>query len=608
MINLLKTAEELFSDDTNKANKSFVVDSIIGTVLLALKKYNETDANVFIYAANNYDANSIFNKLSSLIDEDKIVLLPGDDLIRVEYISESKEVKSELIYGLYKIRHSKHSIVIVTPSTLYRYYPSVKTFDDSFIEIHVGDDLNINDFKSKLGELGYISVSKIDQSMEYASRGGVIDVFSLNYEDPIRIEFFDTVIESIRLFKIETQTSYKKLDNAILIPATINLLTEEEKAKTRNKILNQLNKDLLNKREEDKEELIANVNEDIEQILNNSFSNKYYKYLSFLLEKPAELTDFADNFIVIVANNQDFNKAKSLLFEEATKFLLELHDKNKNISHLSYFNERASIFKGSLETTILEPFYNKKDDISIPIRSLTYLDPKGSTPLIILETLIKGRNKILIVYHSEEEGKEIKRLLDSTEIEYSETENYMLNENTPVSLCQGKFNVSFEIINQNAILLASDDLLYDKRKIKAYSTHFKKGKVLESYEELEPGDYVVHEKYGIGRFVKIETIELMGKHNDYLEIAYANNDKLFVPLYQFNLIRKFVGKEGATPRLTNLNSNQWEKTKKKIKDRVNDLADRLLTLYQERATIAGFSFKKETTKFKKRLRKNLITN
>ena len=593
MINLLKTAEELFSDDTNKANKSFVVDSIIGTVLLALKKYNETDANVFIYAANNYDANSIFNKLSSLIDEDKIVLLPGDDLIRVEYISESKEVKSELIYGLYKIRHSKHSIVIVTPSTLYRYYPSVKTFDDSFIEIHVGDDLNINDFKNKLSELGYISVSKIDQSMEYASRGGVIDVFSLNYEDPIRIEFFDTVIESIRLFKIETQTSYKKLDNAILIPATINLLTEEEKAKTKNKILNQLNKDLLNKREEDKEELIANVNEDIEQILNNSFSNKYYKYLSFLLEKSAELTDFADNFIVIVANNQDFNKAKSLLFEEATKFLLELHDKNKNISHLSYFNERASIFKGSLETTILEPFYNKKDDISIPIRSLTYLDPKGSTPLIILETLIKGRNKILIVYHNEEEGKEIKRLLDSTEIEYSETENYMLNENTPVSLCQGKFNVSFEIINQNAILLASDDLLYDKRKIKAYSTHFKKGKVLESYEELEPGDYVVHEKYGIGRFVKIETIELMGKHNDYLEIAYANNDKLFVPLYQFNLIRKFVGKEGATPRLTNLNSNQREKTKKKIKDRVNDLADRLLTLYQERATIAGFSFKKD---------------
>ena len=90
MINLLKTAQELFTEDTKKRNSSFIVDSIIGTILLAIKKYNESEANILIYAANNYDANQIYNKLSSLIDEDKIILLPGDDLIRVEYISESK--------------------------------------------------------------------------------------------------------------------------------------------------------------------------------------------------------------------------------------------------------------------------------------------------------------------------------------------------------------------------------------------------------------------------------------------------------------------------------------------------------------------------------------
>lgn len=99
----------------------------------------------------------------------------------------------------------------------------------------------------------------------------------------------------------------------------------------------------------------------------------------------------------------------------------------------------------------------------------------------------------MIVYHSDEEGKEIRKILDSLEATYSETENYTLDENTTISICQGKFNVSFELTNKNLILLASDDLLYDKRKIRAYSTHFKKGKILESYEELEPGDYVVHE-------------------------------------------------------------------------------------------------------------------
>ena len=591
MFNLLNSAENLFISE--KKQQNYVVDPLIGTILLTLKTYNATESNVLIYAANNYDANVIFNKLSSFIDEDEIILLPGDDLIRVEYISESKETKSELIYGLYKMRHSTHSIIIATPGTIYRYYPTVETFDESFLKVKVGDEIDVTEFKKKLSELGYIAVSKIDQSLEYASRGGVIDVFSLNYENPIRIELFDTEVESIRLFKIESQTSYKKLDEVTIIPATINLLTNSEKEKVKNKIDEQLKKDLLNKDNEDKEELFTNISEDIEQILNNYFSNKYYKYYGFLKEKYAELTDFIKNFIVIVSGQDEFNKAKDLLFKEATKFLLELQEKNKSISHLSYFNDRASIYKNSLENIYLNSFFVNKDDVSIGLRSLTYLDPKGSSPLIILETLLKGQNKILIVYHNEEDKKEVGKLLDNLNYEFVETENYSVDDNYPISICQGRFNTSFELINERAILLAADDLLYDKRKIKTYSTHFKKGKILESYEELEPGDYVVHEKYGIGKFNKIETIEMNGKHNDYLEISYANNDKLYVPLYQFNLIRKFVGKEGATPRLTNLNSNQREKTKKRIKDKVNDLADRLLTLYQERASIAGFSFKKD---------------
>ena len=593
MINLLKKAQSLFVEDGSKA-KTFVVDSLSGTILETLKLYNEADCNILIYAANNYDANNVYNKLSSLIDEENIILLPGDDLIRLEYISESKEIKSELIYGLYKIRHAKHSIVIATPSTLYRYYPTVETFDNSFIKIKVGDDVNFEELKKKLSELGYLTVSKIDQSLEFASRGGVIDVFSLNYENPVRIEFFDTIVESIRLFDIGSQTSYQKLNEVVIIPATINLLTEDEKKKSKNKIEIQLQKDLLSKQEkEDKEELKTIILDDLDNILNNHFSNKYYKYYGFLKEKYAELTDFINNFAVIVSNNDDFNQGKEVLFKESTQFLLDLQEKNKSLSHLSYFNERASIFKGSLKTIYLNSFYNSSSDISIPIRNLNYLDPHGASPLIILETLLKGQYKVLIVFHSDDEKKQIENLLKQLSLNYVETLNYCIDEECDVSICEGKFNVSFEFVTDKFILLATDDLLYDKRNIKTYSTRFKKGKILESYEELEPGDYVVHEKYGIGKFIKIETIELEGKHNDYLEIAYANNDKLYVPLYQFNLIRKFVGKEGTTPRLTNLNSNQWEKTKKKIKDRVNDLADRLLNLYQERARVPGFAFKKD---------------
>ena len=126
----------------------------------------------------------------------------------------------------------------------------------------------------------------------------------------------------------------------------------------------------------------------------------------------------------------------------------------------------------------LEPFYHNKDDVSIPLRSLAYLDPKGSTSLIILETLIKGHNQILIVYHSEEEGKEIRKILDSLEVTYSETENYSLDENTTISICQGKFNVSFELTNKNIILLAKSELI---QRIS------KKGKFLKVMKNLNLG-------------------------------------------------------------------------------------------------------------------------
>ena len=105
MINLLQKALDLFElEDSKKVN---VVDSYIGSILLAYKKYNENDRNLVLYASNSYEANRLFEGLSSFVDKDKIVLLPSNELIRVDYISESKELKSELIYGLYKIRDRK---------------------------------------------------------------------------------------------------------------------------------------------------------------------------------------------------------------------------------------------------------------------------------------------------------------------------------------------------------------------------------------------------------------------------------------------------------------------------------------------------------------------
>lgn len=590
MTNILDLALNLFNYSCSSKNEFFVVDSKIGSFLSIVKKYNESEENIIVYCPNSFDANNLFSYLAAYLDKEKIILLPNDDLIRTEYISESKEIKCEQIYCLYKARHSKHNIIIVTPNSLYRYYPSVELFDNSFINLKVGDEVDFEKLKAKLLKLGYIKVNKIDQSLEYASRGGVIDVYSLNYPDPIRIEFFDTLIESIRMFKIDTQTSYQNLDDVTIIPASINLLTDEELLSAESKIENQFKKDSTNLNEEDKELLKDNLRLDIDEIKTGIISSKNYKYIGFLQGFYTTFLDYLSNYSIIISNFDDFNKSRDLSFDEGRKFLLELQENKKCISHLSYFNESIDIYKKANKVITLNPFFIHKEDTSIPLKSIDYLNPKNMNAKLMIESLITQNYKIVLALNDESQIKTIEEILKDINKDYIITNEFNADDNK-ITIVKNNFPISFELLNDSVALLSYTDLFLGKNKIKTYSTKFKQGKILGSYEELEPGDYVVHEKYGIGRFEKIDTIEVGGKHNDYIEVSYANNDKLYVPLYQFNLIRKYTGKEGATPRLTNLNSNQWEKTKKKIKDKVDDLADRLLSLYQERAKIPGYAFK-----------------
>ena len=591
MINLLEEGKKYFS--TKEKTTSFVVDPLIGTLLLTCKKYNESDENLILYASNSFEANNLYNNIVEIFDKEKVVLFPTDDLIRVEYISESKEIKSEFLYSLYKIRNEKHLIIIVSPGTLFRFYPSVELFDQSFIDLKVGDNINVDEFKNKLSELGYVKVSKIDQSLEFASRGEVIDVFSLNYENPIRIQLFDTEIESIRLFEIGTQTSYKNLSSVTIIPANINILNNDEKERAKNKILHIFEKDTKNLSNSDAEMLEATILEDINDIENNVFTNKLYKYYGFLQNIHTSFLDYVSNYSIIVCSKSQFEKSKEILFSEARDFLLELQEKRKTISHLEYFNERAEIYKKVNSLTYLNPFYDSLNDASIPVRNLNYINPKNLSSKAIIELLLKNNCPLLISIHNDEEKFLVASILEEMGIEYSSTDGYEIDEKYRVTITTKFFPTSIEFLKNPAILVSSRELFADKNKVRTYSTRFKQGKILESVDDLEPGDYVVHEKYGIGRFNKIETVEVDGKHSDYIEVSYANNDKLYIPLYQFNLIRKYVGKEGAVPKLTNINTKSWEKTKKRIKDRVNDLADRLLKLYQERANEPGFAFLKD---------------
>lgn len=577
----------------NLKNFNFYGDEIINSFFLGFKLLqNNKDKNVLILTKNNYISNKLYNAFSLVLPKEKVILMPSDELIRVEYISQSKEMLAQQVNSLNEIIKSKNSIAIASIQSCFRFYPTKKVFLDSIIKLKVGEEIDLDFLKHKITEIGYYRVNKIDQSLQFASRGDILDIYSLNYDDPIRIEFFDNVIESIRFFHVNNQSSYTKTNSVEILPATLNLLSEDEIKNAKNTILQQCEKDLkhfLN--QQDRDEFINNVNNEIENFEENRYSNQFYKYIGFLQGFHCNLTDFFNEDYLIISNKIENETNLSRLISESDSFLNELFELRKCISNLHYFSLDNCNLNKSLIIYENENLIKDERNITANITPPRYVFSKQSVGINIFDVYKKDGYKIICFIENLIFYKKTVELLNSLNYAFSSEDNLDLNFN--IQLVNKEFPLSFELLNEKIVVLTEKELYGIKRHKSTYKSIFKEGVIINSYEELTRGDFVVHENYGIGEYFGITTIELNNIHQDYMEVHYANNEKLFVPLYQFNLIRKYVGREGKKPTLSRLGTNQWEKTKKKIKERVNVLADRLLLLYQERSKIKGFSFKIE---------------
>ncbi|MCI6788706.1 MAG: transcription-repair coupling factor [Mollicutes bacterium] len=593
-INILDYCLSRFELNNNGCN--FVSDEFIGSLFLTYKLYKNRNNNILLITPSNNESTLIMNLLTNFINQKDIILVPSDELIRVEYLSQSKEMLAQQIISIYNLCNAKHKIIIASVQSLYRYYPSKKLFLDSILTLKVGDDISLEFLKNKLSSLGYYRVNKIDQSLQFASRGDILDVYSLNYDNPIRIEFFGDEIESIRFFNLSSQTSINKVDSVEILPATLNLLTESEYNNAENKILEIYNEDIKNiKDQEYIETLKLNIKDDLEQIKLKEFNYKFYKYYGFLQENNFNLRDFLDTPILIFSAFSSFTNRIEEINNEATNFLLELHNLAKTISHLTYFNFNSSIFYNVKEIYKLDSIFNNELSINTNIITPTYTRNKQSVSYNGFEMYTKIGYKVVCVLNDFINYKKTIELLKTLNLTYKEENNLNIDfeENIDIYLVQNSFPIGLEFTDLKLVLLTDKELFGIKRHSSTFKNIFKQGTIVNSYEDLSIDDYVVHEDYGIGQYKGITTIDLNDIHQDFMEVWYANNQKLYVPLYKFDLIRKYVGREGKVPSLSSLNSSQWEKTKKKIKERVNELADRLLFLYQERSKVKGYSFSTE---------------
>ena len=227
-LDLLKILDkEIKEENNNELAYNSQQEEAIKICLRALK----SSKPLIVIKENAYLASRLNEVLMSYFEDDELVYYNPEESLRSEEIASSFENRAERIEALYKIVNSKNlKVVLTTPYGFIRHLPKINFFKDELISINKGQQINRETLVKKLIKLGYEKTNHVENPMTYATRGFIIDVFSVNNTNPIRIEFFDDEIYSIRFFDVNSQSTIKEIEEAIIIPAKDVYFSEEDKA------------------------------------------------------------------------------------------------------------------------------------------------------------------------------------------------------------------------------------------------------------------------------------------------------------------------------------------------------------------------------------------
>ena len=528
----------------------------------------------------------------SFLSKDNVLLFPCDELIRAEAIAQSKEMSAHRLYVLDEILKRKDIIVVANLASACRYLPSPELFNNRTFNLKRGEHYNLSDIRKQLVVNGYYNVNKIDQSLQFAIRGDVLDIYSVNNDYPVRIEFFDDEIESIRYFDLAKQTSIQELEEVKILPASDILLCDKDKVACGEKLYAALEKEQEVLPYTTFEKLRDTIDELAYQFNDGQMDEKLYKYYGFLSSRHYSIFDYCQSFTKVFVDLPAIDNSNKMLQDESHMYLSELYEAGKCLSRLEIYQDinRLVDFNQHITTS---PFIDTPSAVSFPIQNIPYQASKTNDAINIIFNYLNDGYQIVLALNNKEHIFTIEQVLDAQHLKYQLVDSFNLPKEGKIGITLTNLGSGFALNEDKLVYLTSAELFNEKVRTARFDNRFKEATILRSYEELEPGDYVVHEYQGIGQFVQLQTLEIDGVHKDYLKIAYWGNEFLYVPLAQFQLVRKYLGKEGAAPRLSHLHSKDWENTKKKVKARVNDLAERLMQLYVERSKIKGFEFQQD---------------
>ena len=558
----------------------------------ALEIYNEfakSNKNVVVITQDKAEAEELFSLITTL--EKETYIYPEIDILK-RHTAKSNDLVQNSIKVLENLASKIPSIIIIPIEASYRTLKDPEKFLNTTFEINLDTVINFEDLQKKLVNIGYNRVDSVDVVGEFSKRGSIVDIFSPLNEKPIRLDFFDDELDSIRTFDEITQKSLEKVENVTIYPTSDFFLTNEEKDIVVTKIVERLKDEKL-KKDENYKDISDYLQEKIEIYRATGDFSELESFSNLIYEHTFSIADYFTEDVVIFFDN--YHKITEKVESLRQYFLTNLQEINRTYIHQNIIDDNAFekiqnkkvrkyyLSNLKLNEKIIEKSYN------IDITDLVYYVNEEYLTKEIREKL-DNDYKVLISLNTQKQKDYVEKILFDN---YFYDDIYYGIKNGKIFIDVNKYHLKGFEDNKNKIFLLTPRELFTEEERKKRRVKFKytNSEKIRNYQELNIGDYIVHISHGIGLYEGIENIEVNGVHKDFLKIVYDGGDVIYVDINNMNYIQKYTAStDNRKPQLNKLGTKKWQQVKNKVRREIEDISEDLIKLYIKRELSSGYAY------------------
>ncbi|MFU0769610.1 transcription-repair coupling factor [Staphylococcus pasteuri] len=567
---------------------------------LIAEKYLSDHKQMLLVTNNLYQADKIEADILQYVSDEEIYKYPVQDIMTEEFSTQSPQLMSERVRTLTALAHGKKGLFIVPLNGLKKWLTPVEMWRNHQMTLNVGDDIEVDDFLNKLVNMGYRRESVVSHIGEFSLRGGIIDIYPL-IGAPVRIELFDTEIDSIRDFDVETQRSNDNLESIEITTASDYIITDE--------VINHLQTHLKEAYEETRPKIEKSVRNDLKETYESFklFESTFFDHqllrrlVAFMYEQPSTIIDYFSKDVVIAVD--EYNRIKETeetLTTEVDDFISNLIESGNGFIGQSFMQYDG--FENLLQDNPVAYFTLFTSSMPVELEHIIKFSCKpvqqfyGQYDIMRSEfqRFIQNEYAVIVLVETETKVERIQSMLNEMHIPVVTNIDQASTSGQAVVL-EGSLSEGFELPYMQLVVITERELFKTKQKKQRKRTKtMSNAEKIKSYQDLNVGDYVVHVHHGVGRYLGVETLEVGEQHRDYIKLQYKGTDQLFVPVDQMDQVQKYVASEDKSPRLNKLGGTEWKKTKAKVQQSVEDIADELIDLYKQREMSVGYQFGPDT--------------